>query len=74
MRVMLDTNILISAGLFGSSRLARLAQQISDEHSIVLCSQIIDEMRIVVDMKFPDKKEAFERFLSKLSFEMAFTP
>ena len=74
MRVMFDTNILVSAGLFSSSRLAALAERVSDEHTLVLSSQIIDELRMVMDMKFPHKKAACEAFLNKLSFEMVLTP
>jgi putative PIN family toxin of toxin-antitoxin system len=74
MRVMFDTNILVSAGLFRSSRLAALAERVSDEHTLVLSSQIIDELRMVMDMKFPHKKAACETFLNKLSFEMVLTP
>jgi len=71
---MFDTNILVSAGLFRSSRLAALAERVSDEHTLVLSSQIIDELRMVMDMKFPHKKAACEAFLNKLSFEMVLTP
>lgn len=74
MRVMLDTNILISAGIFGGTRLAELTQKIADDFNIVLSSQIIEELQMVIEMKFPHKKSAFDRFMSKLSFEMAFTP
>ena len=74
MRVMFDTNILVSAGLLRSSRLAALAERVSDEHTLVLSSQIIDELRMVMDMKFPHKKAACEAFLNKLSFEMVLTP
>ena len=68
------TNILVSAGLLRSSRLAALAERVSDEHTLVLSSQIIDELRMVMDMKFPHKKAACEAFLNKLSFEMVLTP
>jgi len=71
---MFDTNILVSAGLLRSSRLAALAERVSDEHTLVLSSQIIDELRMVMDMKFPHKKAACEAFLNKLSFEMVLTP
>ena len=74
MRVMFDTNILVSAGLLRSSRLAALAERVSDEHTLVLSSQIIDELRMVMDMKFPHKKAACEAFLNRLSFEMVLTP
>lgn len=74
MRVMLDTNILISAGLFGGTRLAELTQQIADDFTIVLSSQIIEELEMVAERKFPHKKSVVNKFLTKLSFEMAFTP
>jgi len=74
MRVMFDTNILVSAGLLRSSRLAALAERVSDEHTLVLSSQIIDELRMVMNMKFPQKKAACEAFLNRLSFEMVLTP
>lgn len=74
MRVMLDTNILISSGIFGSTRLAELTRRIADEFNLVLSSQIIEELQLVVDIKFPNKKAALDKFISKLSFEMAFTP
>jgi putative PIN family toxin of toxin-antitoxin system len=74
MRVMLDTNILISSVIFGSTRLAELTRRIADEFNLVLSSQIIEELQLVVDIKFPNKKAAIDKFMSKLSFEMAFTP
>jgi predicted nucleic acid-binding protein len=71
---MRDTNILISAGLFGGTRLAELTQEIVDNFTVVLSSQIIEELEMVVEGKFPHKKSAFDKLLAKLSFEMAFTP
>ena len=57
MRVTLDTNLLISAGIFAGKRTTALTLRIADEHNIVLSSQIIDELRGVMDIKFPDKKD-----------------
>ncbi|ATW24473.1 putative toxin-antitoxin system toxin component, PIN family [Candidatus Formimonas warabiya] len=74
MRVMLDTNILISAGLFGGTHLSELTKRIADEFNIVLSSQIIEELQLVVALKFPNRKAALDRFMRKLSFEIAFTP
>ena len=74
MTVMLDTNILISAGLFPNSRLASLAVKISEDFQVILSSNIIDELREVAQLKFPDRKQVLERFLKHLSFEMAYTP
>lgn len=74
MRVMFDTNILISSIIFGNSRLAELTRRIADEFNLVLSSQIIEELQLVVGIKFPNKKEPLNKFMSKLSFEMAYTP
>ena len=74
MRVMFDTNILISSIIFGNSHLAVLTHRIAEEFSLVLSSQIIEELQLVVDIKFPNKKAALDKFMSKLSFEMALTP
>ena len=74
MRVMLDTNILISAGLFKNSRLSVLTIKISNEFNIVLSSQFVEELREVTARKFSEKKKTLENFLRRLNFEMAFTP
>ena len=74
MRVMFDTNLLISAGIFAGKRTTALTLQIADEHTILLSSRIIDELREVMDIKFPDKKAVLERFLKRLSYEIAYTP
>jgi len=62
MRITLDTNLLISAGIFTGKRTTSLTLQIADEHMIVLPSQIFKELREVIDIKFPDKKSVLERF------------
>jgi putative PIN family toxin of toxin-antitoxin system len=74
MRVMLDTNILLSAGLFDKSKLSTLTVRISNEFKIVLSSQIVEELRMVTARKFPEKKKTLENFLRRLNFDMAFTP
>ncbi|MDR1531625.1 MAG: putative toxin-antitoxin system toxin component, PIN family [Clostridiales bacterium] len=74
MRVTLDTNLLISAGIFAGKRTTSLTLRIADEHTVILSSRIIDELREVMDIKFPDKKSVLERFLKRLSYEIAYTP
>jgi putative PIN family toxin of toxin-antitoxin system len=71
---MLDTNILISAGLFAGKRMSNLTLRIADECNLVLSSRIIDELRAVMKVKFPDRRSALERFLMRLSYEIAYTP
>ena len=74
MRVMIDTNVFISALLFPSSQMSELLDRLMDEHEIVLCSHIIDELHRVFEEKFHHKKKVLERFLIKFPFEFYYTP
>ena len=74
MTVMLDTNIIISAGVFGGGRLSEVALRIADEFNLVLSSAIIKELWEVMNRKFSRKKPALERFLKRLSYEISYTP
>ncbi|OQC12889.1 MAG: PIN domain protein [Firmicutes bacterium ADurb.Bin080] len=74
MRIMIDTNIIISAILFPDSLPSRFVEEVTSKHSIVLCSHIIDELHRVFDKKFKEKLLYLEKFLSKFSFELVYTP
>ena len=74
MTVMLDTNIIISAGVFGGGRLSETTLKIADQFNLVLSSAIIKELWEVMERKFPDKKPVMERFLKRLSYEISYTP
>ena len=49
MRVMLDTNVLISMVFFPSARFTKLLEGITGEHTFVLSSFVIDELMAVAD-------------------------
>lgn len=74
MRVMIDTNILISAILFPNSLPAKALEKASLNHSVILTSYGIEEIHIVFERKFKDKCLFLEKFLSKFSFELVYTP
>ena len=74
MRIMLDTNILVSALLFPSERMNRMMEYISSVHSLVLSSFVIDELKDVMAEKFPTKTAVVDRFLSKANYEFVYTP
>jgi len=65
MRVLIDTNIIISASLSceGTPYRAYVKAVTHPNHSIV-CDQNIDELRRVYNRKFPHKIQALERFLA----------
>ncbi len=74
MRVMLDTNILISITIFNSNKLKELLIKICDNHTLVLSSYIIEELEEVVNRKFPNKKMSLRKFLYQLPYELNYTP
>jgi len=74
MRVMLDTNILISIVVFNSQKLKDMLTGITDNHKLVLCSYIIDELNEVIEKKFPTKQKILDNFLMKIPYEIEFTP
>lgn len=74
MRVMIDTNVLISALLLPSKQMNALVYKVVTEHQLVLSSYIVDELMRVVRRKFPTKLESVDLFLSQLPFELVYTP
>ncbi|NLP24137.1 MAG: putative toxin-antitoxin system toxin component, PIN family [Syntrophomonadaceae bacterium] len=65
MRVLIDTNILVSASLSseGTPYQAYIKAVTHPNHGIV-CDQNIDELRRVYNRKFPHKIQVLERFLT----------
>ena len=74
MRVMIDTNVLISALLFPSQQMTALIYKITTEHQLILSSYVIDELMNVTTRKFKNKIEAVDLFLSQLPYELVYTP
>lgn len=74
MRVMLDTNIFVSMIFFPSSQTKEFAKKLTDNHQIVVCDYVIEELRLVIDRKFPTKKKSFDLFFLELPFELVYTP
>ena len=69
MRIMVDTNVLISMIFFPSVQMEKVKQRICENHSIVLCSHIVEELQSVVERKFINKVEALDNFLENLPYE-----
>ncbi|MDD3410435.1 MAG: putative toxin-antitoxin system toxin component, PIN family [Eubacteriales bacterium] len=71
---MLDTNVLISMVFFPSPRFAKMLESITKEHTLVLSSFVINELMAVAERKFPAKKDAIDKLLSKVGYEFVYTP
>jgi putative PIN family toxin of toxin-antitoxin system len=77
MRVLIDTNVLISAALFPQSTPAQAFWKANTyPFQAVICEQNLDEMKRIFTKKFPDKLQALESFISNslLSIEIVDTP
>ena len=74
MRIMIDTNVLISALIFQSVHMTKVIEKSAEQYSLVLCSYVVDEIYTVVKRKFPKHESTINRFLSKLSFELVYSP
>ncbi|MHB1454222.1 MAG: putative toxin-antitoxin system toxin component, PIN family [Saccharofermentanales bacterium] len=71
---MIDTNVLISIIFFPSSQMNELKTRICKRHTIVLCSQILEELNQVTKRKFPHKLKEIDTFLTELPYELVYTP
>lgn len=74
MRIMLDTNVLISMVLFRGKGFLQMLEYITQNHSLVLSTFVIDELIEVTNRKFPSKRPIIDYFLSNLSYELVYTP
>lgn len=74
MRIMTDTNIIISAFLFPNSLIRKLLERIVVQDQLVLCTHIIEELYAVFKRKFPEEIDSLDFFLSELTFDLVYTP
>jgi len=47
---------------------------VSEHHTIVLSTYVIDELKRVTAEKFPGKSDVLKNFLHELPFELVYTP
>ena len=66
MRILIDTNVLISAALFpGSVPYQAYVKAVSYPNHGLLCEQNIEELTRIFRKKFPAREEALERYLAE---------
>ena len=75
MRVFIDTNILISAALSSSGKpFKAYCKAVSYPNDAIICEQNIDELRRIINRKFPKSLAKFEQFLSLLLTTVEIVP
>lgn len=55
MRIMLDTNVLISMAMFPSKRFGELLDYITRHHTLILSSFVVEELEILTPTEFLDR-------------------
>lgn len=67
MRVMLDTNIIISAALFLGGQAAKAFYKAQNEpYEAVICDYVVDELRCKFREKFPNRLTELEAFIFRI--------
>ena len=74
MKVLLDTNIIISAFVFKSKKMNNLIYELSKNHEIVICSYTIEELKELVKSKFNVTQESLDEFLKDFPFNLVYSP
>lgn len=75
MRVMIDTNVLLSAVVFKSvNSVGVIADAGRRDNALLLSTYSIDEARSVVARKWPNRIDVLEKYLLALNFETIVTP
>ena len=74
MRIMLDTNVIISMIFFPRKHFSQLLNYITQYHELVLSSFVTEELIAVAQTKFPQKRCAVEQFLTNLNYDLVPTP
>jgi len=74
MRIMIDTNVIMSAIYNPDSKPASVLNHICENHELVLCDYIIAECYDVVRRKFPHHTVIFDKLLASLGYELVAAP
>jgi len=74
MRIMIDTNVIISAVYNQKSKPAQVLHHVCENHEFVLCDYIVAECYDVIMRKFPHHAIVFDRLLASLGYELVAAP
>ncbi|MCD8364421.1 MAG: putative toxin-antitoxin system toxin component, PIN family [Clostridiales bacterium] len=69
-KILVDTNILISALLFPHSKPAKALLHTSEHHEMILCDRNLYELRDVLKRKAPQVLPDAEVLLTELAYEL----
>jgi len=70
MKIMIDTNIIISSILFPKSIISEIVKHMVVNHKITLSQYTIDEIKEVFGKKFPHRINEMENFMKDLPYDL----
>jgi predicted nucleic acid-binding protein len=71
---MVDTNILVSAALFRDGSVSAVLKGIMSRHDLCVCTFSLEELFIVFERKFKNKRSDLDEFLRESSFDLVYSP
>jgi len=74
MKILVDTNVLISSLVYPGSKPARALLHASRHAQLILTDYNIAELRRITQQKFPSRHADVDVFLAELSFELVPAP
>lgn len=74
MRVLVDTNVVLSAILYPGGAAAAAFTEVVENHDLVLSDYTINELNQVFERKFPDKIPALSSFIDALTYQAVAPP
>ena len=74
MKVMIDSNVLVSAVYNPNSTPARVVRDVCENHELLLCDYIVAECYDVVGRKFPQHIPVLDKLLASLGYSLVAAP
>jgi len=74
MRIMIDSNVIVSAVYNPKSKPATALGHVCENHDFVLCDHIIAECYDVINRKFPQHLSYLDKLFISLGYELVTTP
>jgi uncharacterized protein len=74
LRIMVDTNVVISALLKQGSVPDIVLNDVCENHDLILCDQIISESYAVARRRFPNRIDVLKSLFAKLRYELVSAP
>ena len=74
MKIMIDTNVIISALLKQGSVPDMVLNYVCNNHSLILCDHIINECYIVAKRRFPNMINVLDDLFAQMRYELVAAP